>query len=311
MQEYIKVSIIVRAYNEENHIEKLLREIRNQKTSFKYNVILVDSGSTDSTVDIAQEYDVEIVHISPSEFSFGYSLNKGIEKATGNYCVFVSAHCYPVNEYWLEKLILPFADSSIALVYGKQRGNQITKYSEQQIFKQWFPESDSGKQDSPFCNNANAAIRKSLWEKYRYNETLTGLEDIDWAKNIISQGYSIFYTSNAEVIHVHNETFIRLYRRYEREAIAMRSIYPQETFTFFDFIKLVTLNTLSDYIHALQDSVFIKYLLSIPAMRLFQFWGTYRGYNFRKPILSDLKQRFYYPRRTDIFYSRERAQKND
>ncbi len=91
----------------------------------------------------------------------------------------------------------------------------------------------------------------------------------------------------------------------------MRSIYPQETFTFFDFIKLFLLNTLSDYIHALQDSVLMKNLLSIPAMRLFQFWGTYRGYNFRKPILSDLKQRFYYPRRPDIFYSRERAQKND
>jgi rhamnosyltransferase len=311
MQENTKASIIIRAYNEEKHIEKLLQGIRNQKVSFRYEVILVDSGSNDNTVDIAQGYSVEIVHITPAEFSFGCSLNKGIEKANGEYCIFISAHCYPVKEYWLENLILPFADESIALVYGKQRGNKITKYSEQQIFKKWFPESGSGKQESPFCNNANAAIRKSLWEKYRYNETLTGLEDIDWAKNIISQGYSIFYASNAEVIHVHNETFLQLYRRYEREAIAMRSIYPQETFTFFDFIKLFTLNTLSDYIHAIQDNVLIKNLLGIPAMRLFQFWGTYRGYNFRKPILSDLRQRFYYPRRTNIFYSRKRAQKND
>jgi len=311
MQEDTKASIVIRAYNEEKHIGELLQGIRNQKASFEYEVILVDSGSTDNTVDIAQEYGIEIVHISPSEFSFGYSLNKGIEKANGDYCVFISAHCYPFNEHWLENLILPFADKSVAIVYGKQRGNHITKYSEQQIFKKWFPESDSGKQSSPFCNNANAAIRKVLWEKDRYNETLTGLEDIDWAKNIISQGYSIFYASEAVVIHVHNETFLQLYRRYEREAIAMRSIYPQETFTFIDLIKLCTLNTLSDYIHALQDSVLMKNLLSIPVMRLFQFWGTYRGYNFRKPILSDLRQRFYYPRRTNIFYSRKRAQKND
>ncbi len=116
-------------------------------------------------VDIAQRYGADIVHITPSEFSFGCSLNKGIAKANGDYCVVISAHCYPSNEHWLEKLILPFADESIALVYGKQRGNQITKYSEQQIFKKWFPESSSGKQNSPFCNNANAAIRKSLWEK--------------------------------------------------------------------------------------------------------------------------------------------------
>ena len=308
MPEDTKASIIIRAYNEEKHVEKLLQGIKNQKTSFGYQVILVDSGSTDNTIDIAQRYGAEVVRITPSEFSFGCSLNKGIKKAGGDYCIFISAHCYPVNERWLEKLILPFADESIALVYGKQRGNQFTKYSEQQIFKKWFPESDSGKQDSPFCNNANAAIRKSLWEKYRYNETLTGLEDIDWAKNAISQGYSIYYASEAVVIHVHNETFLQLYRRYEREAIAMRSIYPQETFTFFDFIKLFTLNTLSDYIHAFKDAAFIKNLLNIPAMRLFQFWGTYRGYNFRKPILSDLRQKFYYPRRTNIFHSRKRDQ---
>jgi len=311
MQENTKVSIIIRAYNEEKHIERLLVEIQKQKTSFGYEVILVDSGSTDDTVNIASKFSVKLLHISPEKFSFGYSLNKGIETASGKYCAFISAHCYPADELWLENLIKPFDDQSVALVYGKQRGNQFNKYSEQQIFKKWFPESDSGKQDSPFCNNANVAIRKSLWEKYKYNETLTGLEDIDWAKNIILQGYSIFYASDATVIHVHNETFLQLYRRYEREAIAMRSIYPQETFTFFDFIKLFTLNTLSDYIHAFKDAAFIKNLLSIPAMRLFQFWGTYRGYNFRRPILSDLRQRFYYPRRTNIFYSRKRAQKND
>ncbi len=39
---------------------------------------------------------------------------------------------------------------------------------------------------------------RAFGKKYRYNETLTGLEDIDWAKNIISQGYSIFYTSDAD-----------------------------------------------------------------------------------------------------------------
>lgn len=311
MQENTKASIIIRAYNEEKHIEKLLQGIKNQKTSFGYEVILVDSGSTDRTVDRAQKYGVEIVHITPSEFSFGCSLNKGIEKANGGYCVFISAHCYPVNEHWLENLISPFADESIALVYGKQRGNQITKYSEQQIFKKWFPESDSGKQDSPFCNNANAAIRKSFWEKYRYNETLTGLEDIDWAKNTISQGYSIYYASDAGVIHVHNETFLQVYRRYEREAIAMRAIYHHETFTFFDFIKLFILNTLSDYIHALRDGVLMGNLLNIPTMRLFQFWGTYRGYNFRKPILSDLRYKFYYPVKPALFKSRNSGTKKE
>ncbi|KKL85421.1 hypothetical protein LCGC14_1954900 [marine sediment metagenome] len=144
-----------------------------------------------------------------------YSLNKGIEKTNGEFCVFVSAHCYPQNGEWLENLIKPFEDSSIALVYGRQKGDQETKYSEQQIFAKWFSGDDEGIQNFPFCNNANASIRKNLWYKYKFNETLTGLEDIDWAKYAISKYYLLYYATNAVVIHVHDETYPQIYRRYK------------------------------------------------------------------------------------------------
>lgn len=173
------ISIIIRTFNEEKHIGKLLEETNKQSISSDiFEIILVDSGSTDSTVEIAKRFNVVLVQISPEDFSFGYSLNRGIEKSNGELCVFTSAHCYPVNEYWLENLISPFKDDKIALVYGKQRGNNSTRFSEHQVFAKWFPENSMKYQDHPFCNNANAAIRKSIWKGNKYNERLTGLEDI-------------------------------------------------------------------------------------------------------------------------------------
>ncbi len=67
----------------------------------------------------------------------------------------------------------PFTNPNIALVYGKQRGNKATKYSEYQIFTKWVPNESNLYQDYPFCNNANAAIRRGLWKQLSYNENLT------------------------------------------------------------------------------------------------------------------------------------------
>ena len=297
----IKVSAVIRAFNEEEHLEKLILGIQDQKVSFNYEITLVDSGSTDATLDIALKFGVKIVHIDPESFSFGYSLNKGIEKANGEFCVIVSAHCYPQNEEWLENMIKPFEDSSIALVYGRQKGDRVTKYSEQQIFAKWFSKDGGGKQESLFCNNANAAIRKEVWHQYRYNEALTGLEDIDWAKYAITKGYLLYYATNAVVIHVHDETVTQVYRRYKREAIAMCSVFPEESFSFFEFIKLFLSNTFSDYFHAIKDKLFVRNIISIPVMRFIQFWGTYKGFQFRNSISSELKQKFYYPRNHNFF----------
>ena len=105
----------------------------------------------------------------------------GIKAATSEFIVIASAHVYPVYEDWLEKILEPFADEKVAISYGKQRGTATTQYSEHQFFKQWFPETPNFKQDHPFCNNANSAIRKSLWAQRPYDETLTGLEDLAWA----------------------------------------------------------------------------------------------------------------------------------
>lgn len=299
------ISIIIRAYNEEKHIKKLMERIFNQDIEKPFEVIVVDSGSADKTLDIISSYPVKVVHIAPEEFSFGRSLNKGIENSKGDYLVFISAHCYPQERSWLRNMIEPFKDSEVGLVYGKQRGNVITKFSEQQIFLKLFPEDLRSAQRIPFCNNANAAIRRTLWEKVPYDETLTGLEDLDWANKILKLGYYIFYNADAGIVHIHEESPRKIFRRYKREAIALKRIFPETSFNFLDFLRLFLSNSILDYLRAFKNDRRLKNFWEIPVFRLMQFWGTYQGYHYKKPITDEIKRYFYYPRPIRKFSRKE------
>jgi glycosyltransferase involved in cell wall biosynthesis len=288
-------SIIIRCYNEEKHIGKLFAGI-SQQTIKNIELILVDSGSTDSTLNIASKYQTNLVYISPEEFSFGRALNYGCKAAKGKYLVFISAHCWPIYDDWLEHLLEPFQDEKVGLVYGKQRGNEQTKFSEEQIFISWFPENSDYDQTHPFCNNANCTIRKELWNKIPYDEDLTGLEDLDWAQKAITEHkYKIVYSSSAPIIHVHEETTKSILNRYRREAIALKHIFPKERFTIFDFIKLTSINILTDISKLSINRKMFRNITDIFSFRIMQFWGTYIGFKTGDQISSSLKRTFYYP----------------
>lgn len=214
-----RASIIIRCYDEEQHIGRLLSSIM-QQTVQNVEIIIVDSGSTNVTLSIRLE-----------EFSFGRSLNLGCQAVSDEFVVIASAHVYPVYNDWLEKLLAPFADPKVALVYGKQCGDSSTKYSEYQIFKKWFPEQSVSRQDHPFCNNANAAIRRELWKQLPYNEKLTGIEDLDWAKRAMEKEYYIAYATEAEIVHAHNEIPLRIYNRCGREGMPHRQSFSEQEFT--------------------------------------------------------------------------------
>ncbi|RCR68807.1 glycosyltransferase family 2 protein [Larkinella punicea] len=297
-------SIIIRAFNEEAHIGKLLNGIRHQETVADLEVILVDSGSKDQTVRIAESYGAKIVRIRPEEFSFGRALNIGCQHASGDILLFASAHVYPVYTNWIDQMLKPFQDQKVALTYGRQIGNQLSKYSEQQLFAKWFPAVSNYNQQIPFCNNANTAIRRSLWEELPYDETLTGLEDLHWASEILQRGYRIAYDADATIVHVHEETPRKIFNRYYREAIAFKRLKPMAQFGFWDFAYLSVSNLISDYVTAAQERVFWQHITEIPVFRVLQFWGTYQGYRFVGTLDRTLRERFYYP--NEVF-RREKA----
>ncbi len=288
-------SIIIRAFNEEAHLGKLLDGIERQETAHAVEVILVDSGSTDRTVRIAEHRGVRVVRIRPEEFSFGRALNLGCRHATGDVLLFASAHVYPVYTDWLDHLLAPFADPAVALTYGRQIGNEHSKFSEQQLFARWFPGQSNYNQRIPFCNNANAAIRRERWEELPYDETLTGLEDLHWASEMLNRGYRIAYEADAVIVHVHEETPRKVFNRYYREAIAFKRLKPLARFTPWDLLYLTVSNLLSDYAAAGREGALRHHLRDIAQFRLMQFWGTYQGYRFVGTLDRSLRERFYYP----------------
>jgi cellulose synthase/poly-beta-1,6-N-acetylglucosamine synthase-like glycosyltransferase len=203
---------------------------------------------------------------------------------------------YPVYPDWLESLLRPFADDKVALTYGKQRGPDTAHFSERQIYYQWYPDLSQPRQATVFCNNANAAIRKSLWEKNPYDEMLTGLEDLAWAKWAKGQGYEIAYVAEAEIIHVHHETPQGVFNRYRREAMAFKQIHPEAHFSLYDFVRLTTMNILSDLWHAAREGVLWQNLSSIFWFRYLQFHGTRLGYRESGLLTPHLRETFYYAR---------------
>lgn len=290
-----RCSVVIRAYNEEKHLGRLLAGIL-QQTVQDVQIILVDSGSTDATLAIAARFPVQVLQIRPEDFTFGRSLNLGIAVAEAPLVVMASAHVYPVYPDWLERLLEPFHDPQMALSYGKQRGATATHFSEHQIFRHWFPERSVGRQAHPFCNNANAAIRRALWEQHGYDELLPGLEDLAWAGWAQKQGHAIAYVAEAEVIHVHQETWRGIYNRYRREGMAFKQIYPNETFRWRDFLRLWLSNAWNDLAAAARQGAFWQQAAAIVRFRYEQFRGTYQGYRQAGPLTWQLKQAFYYPR---------------
>ena len=289
-----KCSIVIRAYNEEKHIGRLLAGIGRQ-TLKDVETILVDSGSTDATVAIASQYPVKVVHISPQDFTFGRSLNTGIQAARGEFIVITSAHCFPVYPDWLTQLLAPFEDPQVAISYGKQRGGDTNQFSEHQWFKQYFTDISVARQGHPYSHNANAAIRRSLWQQHPYDESLTGLEDLAWSSWAYEQGHAIAYVAEAEVIHLHAEGPKQVFNRYQREAIAMRQVLPNSRFTLRNFLRLWLSTTFSDLAAARRQGVLGQELYNILWFRLMQYWGTFRGYHYAGKVNAQLHHQFYYP----------------
>ena len=111
------ISIIIRTKNEERWIGHCLKSIFNQ-TIKDFEVILVDNQSTDGTVEKAKKYPIKLVSID--KYLPGKALNIGINNSCGDILVFISGHCIPEKNDWLEKIISDLAKEDVAGVYGRQ-----------------------------------------------------------------------------------------------------------------------------------------------------------------------------------------------
>jgi rhamnosyltransferase len=290
-------SIIIRTYNESKHLEDLLIAINDQKLNgIEAEIIVVDSGSIDGTLEIIKKFDTRLIHIKKEEFTFGRSLNIGCDAARGEALVFISGHCIPKGDEWLSELIEPLKNKRSEYVYGRQIGDEYSKYSERQLLNKYFPDESKIPQEGFFCNNATSAILKSVWEKDKFDEELTGLEDMALAKKLVKKKLRIGYVASSVVYHLHDETWTQVKWRYERESYALRHIMPEVHVSFLDFLRYTGNAIFLDILQSMKDGVFLKYCIQIIQFRIMQYWGTFLGNKEHRKLSSSMKERYFYPR---------------
>jgi len=289
------ISIVYRALNEEKWFASSLRAVQTQKLNgLTMEIVLVDSGSTDATLEIADDFGCRVTRIAKSDFSFGRSLNQGCNFASGKYLVFLSAHCIPEHDQWLQALIQPLLDGVASYTYGRQIGHEVSQFSEKQLFEKYFPENSLIPQEGFFINNANAAILRDVWEGSRFDEAVTGLEDMVLGKQLVESGHKLAYVAQAPVTHIHEESFRQTQWRYYREALTLRDILPDIHMGFMDFIRYFTASVYHDA-KAAKGQNSLALMGQIIRFRYAQFWGSYKGHNTVKKLSRAQKERYYYP----------------
>ena len=289
-------SVIIRTFNEARHLPQTLTQLATQILSspdLAWELIVVDSGSNDGTTDIARNAGARILPIAKEDFTFGRALNLGCESARGEYLVFISGHCIPWTQNWMAQLLSPFINPTVGLTYGRQIGGQSTKFSETRVFAKYYP-PDAPSQGPAFCNNANAALRRSLWRRFRFEEDLTGLEDLAMGKKLLNAGFTVSYVPRAVVQHLHEETWAQVHRRYEREAIALQAIQPDLHFHGWDALLCFCKAVSSDVLASFRASC-LGALPSIVAYRWNQFHGAWCGHRVHRKLSQQEKLRYFYP----------------
>lgn len=290
-------SIVIRTLNEAEYLDDLLKMIARQQTGeLAHEVVLIDSGSTDDTVAIARRHGCRVTTISKQEFSFGRSLNRGCDFAKGEVLVFISGHCIPVDDHWLLNLCRPVMEGKVAYSYGRQVGDDDSYFSERRIFAKYYPETSAVPQEGFFCNNANSALSRAAWERHRFDEELTGLEDMALAKVLVNEGEKVGYVAEASVFHHHNETWAKVRRRFEREALALQLIMPEVQLRRRDVCRYIFSSVRMDMRSALRHHRSLRrHWYEILRYRIAQYVGSYAGNHGHRRLSQSSKDRFFYP----------------
>ena len=198
----MKVSIIVRTYNEERWIAHCLGAIFNQDFD-NFEVILVDNNSTDHTVEVAKRYPISTI-VNIDKFLPGKALNDGVRASTGDYIVCISAHCIPKDKYWLQNLYNNFdGNEKLAGVYGRQLPLSYTSDADKRDLLIAFGQDKKVQLKDYFFHNANSMLPRAIWDKFPFDEKATNIEDRIWGKLVIEAGYEIIYEPSASVYHYH------------------------------------------------------------------------------------------------------------
>jgi rhamnosyltransferase len=223
------VSIILLCKNGADTLDECLRGIFGQQVPFPFEVIVVDSGSTDGSLEISRSHPVQLYQIPPHTFNYGTTKNESLRHATGRFVVFVSQDAIPADVYWLRELIQPMVDDDrVAGVYSRQIEQGECNLYESFLMRGAFGEekmiwSDPEASSSMAFSNASSGIRRSWLEEVPFQQ-LPFAEDRVWATEMLRRGRTIVYNPSSKVYHSHEFTVRQCYRRSRQNATTKRLV---------------------------------------------------------------------------------------
>jgi len=227
----IDISVVIPVKNGERYIESVLKAVFSQKSGSNFEVIIIDSGSKDKTLDIIKNYPISLYQVKEEDFNHGLTRNLGISKALGRYVILLTQDAIPCDKRWMERLVNNLErDGSIAGVYSRQVARKdsviFTQFRVSRFFTSKRERGVSQIEDIEtynklqplekyiFCNfdNVSSCIRKATWENFKFQKTEFG-EDIEWSKRVLEAGYKIVYEPDSAVCHSHDYSVRSWYQR--------------------------------------------------------------------------------------------------
>src|SRR3954452_16840711 len=207
-------SIVIRTKDEAASIGRLLDILRGQTIAERLELIVVDSGSTDGTVGIVRGRGIEPIEIPAASFTFGGALNTGCEAAGAPLIVALSAHAFPPDGGWAERMVAAFDDARLAAAWGDDRGPDGEPLREAVL------QDEDHARRHPFWGYSNPAggFRAALWRERPWRADMPACEDKEWAWHWLRRGWLVRVDPALRVEHDHSHDPLRdVYSRSRRE----------------------------------------------------------------------------------------------
>ncbi len=206
-----KVSIIIPVFNGEAHIKECIEDLLNQNyPSDKIEIIIVDDGSTDRTLEMVNDY--EICCIRTINKGPANARNIGIKAATGDILIFIDSDCMShknlVINHVLMHMFYQATDPSVQIIGGSIEGYNQNYWSVCDDFCSWYKNHPRLPETQVFYHpTANMSITKHLGSVISFDEELRYAEDYTFCTNAIKKGYKIIFQPKAKVLHINRTTY--------------------------------------------------------------------------------------------------------
>jgi rhamnosyltransferase len=219
------VSIIMRSFNEGWALRQTLPALKVQDWN-NWELIVIDSGSTDGSVElIRQAAPRHFVQIQPTDYNPARVMNLGMKLARTEIAVFLNADATPQDANWLRPLAAALQEPRTAAVFGRQ----IPRPDCQAVFAHDYARCFGPSRDSAhwehFFSMVSSGVRKDIWERRGFLETMQYSEDDEYSRWCRSDGWQVVYRPESVVLHSHNYSINQAYKRSFGEARALAAVW--------------------------------------------------------------------------------------